>query len=111
MPGADESTTITTDAALVFANTLTMPAGTYSVYTQPGPDEFKLIIVNETGLFHTRYPSDRDLGRVSMTSKKLDAPVEQLTFIVEPREGGGGTFKLVWDDREYSVPFIVKRRP
>ena len=111
MPGSDESTTITTDAALVFGGTLSMPAGTYSVYTQPGPDEFKLIIVNETGLFHTRYPSDRDLGRVNMTLKKLAEPVEQLTFIVEPKEGGGGTFKLVWDDREYSVPFVVKKAP
>lgn len=111
MPGADESTTITTDAALTFAGSLTMPAGVHSVYTQPGPDEFKLIIVNETGLFHTRYPADRDLGRVNMTLKKLTEPVEQLTFIVEPREGGGGTFKLVWDDREYSVPFVVKKRP
>lgn len=111
MPGADESTTIRTDAALTFADTLTMPAGEYSVYTLPGPDVFKLIIVNQTGLFHTRYPSDRDLGRVNMTLKKLTEPVEQLTFMVEPREGGGGAFKLVWDDREYSVPFVVKKRP
>jgi Protein of unknown function (DUF2911) len=108
MPGADESTTITTDAALTFAGTLTMPAGVHSIYTLPGPDEFKLIIVNETGLFHTQYHPDRDLGRVGMTLKKLTESVEQLTFVVEPREGGGA-FKLVWDDREYSVPFVVKK--
>ncbi|MFI5179070.1 MAG: DUF2911 domain-containing protein [Vicinamibacterales bacterium] len=109
MPGADESTTITTDATVVFAGAVTMPAGVHSIYTLPGPDEFKLIIVNETGLFHTQYHPDRDLGRVNMTLKTLSGPVEQLTFAVESREGGGGTFKLTWDDREYSVPFVIKR--
>jgi hypothetical protein len=109
MPGADESTTITTDRPLVFAGTLLVPAGAYSIYTLPAADDFKLIIVNETGLFHTRYPTNRDLGRVSMTMKAIDPLVEQMTFAVEPREGGGGLFKLIWDDREYSVPFVVKK--
>jgi hypothetical protein len=109
MPGADESTTITTDAMIVFANAVTMPAGVHSIYTLPGPDEFKLIIVNETGLFHTQYHPDRDLGRVNMTMRTLAESVEQMTFAVEAREGGGGTLKLIWDDREYSVPIVVKK--
>ncbi len=109
MPGADESTTITTDLPLVFAGTLTMPAGEHSIYTLPGADDFKLIIVNATGLFHTRYPANRDLGRVSMTMKKINPPVEQMTFAIEPREGGGGLLKLIWDDREYSVPIVIHR--
>ncbi len=111
MPGADEASSITTDHPIVFADTLTMPAGEHTIYTQPGPDEFKLTISKETGQFHTQYHPNLDLGSVSMTLKKLSEPVEQLTFLVEPREGGGGTFKLVWDDREYSVPFVVKKHP
>jgi hypothetical protein len=111
MPGADEASSITTDQSIVFADTLAMPAGEHTIYTQPGPDDFKLIISKETGQFHTQYHPNLDLGRVSMTVKKLSEPVEQLTFGVEPREGGGGTFKLVWDDREYSVPFVVKKHP
>ncbi|HKV99491.1 MAG TPA: DUF2911 domain-containing protein [Vicinamibacterales bacterium] len=109
MPGADESSTITTDATIVIANTLTMPAGTHTIYTLPGEHEFKLIISKEVGTFHTQYHPDQDLGRVDMTLRKLTEPVEQMTFLVEPHEGGGGVFKLVWDDREYSVPITIKR--
>jgi len=108
MPGADEASSITTDRPIVFGDAITMPAGVHTIYTLPAPDEFKLIISNETGQFHTQYHPDRDLGRVSMTLKMLSEPVEQLTFAVERREGGGGTFTLSWDDREYSVPFIVR---
>jgi len=111
MPGADEASSITTNATIVFADAITMPAGVHTIYTLPGPDDFKLIISNETGQFHTQYHPDRDLGRVSMTLRKLDELVEQLTFAVEPGPGGGGTFKLIWDDREYSVPIVVRRRP
>ncbi len=109
MPGADESSTITTDATIVFANSLTMPAGTHTIYTLPGDEEFKLIISKDVGTFHTQYHPNQDLGRVPMTLKKIAEPAEQLTFAVEPHEGGGGVFKLVWDDREYSVPITIKR--
>lgn len=109
MPGADEASSISTDTTLVFGDAIAMPAGVHTIYTLPGPDEFKLIINNETGQFHTQYHPDRDLGRVNMTMKKIAEPAEQLTFVVEPRSGGGGTFKLVWDDREYTVPFVIKK--
>ena len=109
MPGADESSTITTDATIVFANSLTMPAGAHTIYTLPGDEEFKLIISKDVGTFHTQYHPAQDLGRVTMTLKKLAEPVEQLTFAVEPHDGGGGVFKLIWDDREYSVPIAIHR--
>ena len=109
MPGADESSSMTTDATIVFANTLTMPAGTHTIYTLPSDQEFKLIISKDIGTFHTQYHPDQDLGRVPMTLKKLNDPVEQMTFAVEPHEGGGGVFKLIWDDREYSVAMAIKR--
>jgi hypothetical protein len=107
MPGADEATTITTADPLAFGS-LAVPAGDYTIYTLPSADSMKLIINRETGQFHTVYRPDRDLGRVEMTLKRLDRPVERLTFAVEPAPGGG-VLKLVWDDREYSAPFVVTR--
>ncbi len=109
MPGADESSTIVTDAAIVLGGSLTMPAGTHTIYTLPAENDFKLIISKEVGTFHTQYHPDQDLGRVPMTMKKIGELVEQMTFAVEPHEGGGGVFKLIWDDREYSVPFVVQK--
>lgn len=108
MPGADEASTLSTSATLVFGE-LVVPAGEYTIYTSPGDSDFALIINRETGQYHTVYDSGRDLGRVAMTTAKTAAPVERMTFAVEPRPGGGGVLKLIWDDREYLAPFVVRR--
>ena len=44
-----------------------------------------------------------------MAKEARTEPVEQMTFAVEPREGGGGRLSLIWDDRAYVVPFVVKK--
>jgi Protein of unknown function (DUF2911) len=107
MPGADEGTTFTTSRDLTFG-TLAVPAGDYTIYTQPSDGHVQLIINRETGLFHTVYRSERDLGRVEMKQTPTATPVEQLTFAVEPSEGGG-VLKMIWDDREYAARFAVSR--
>jgi hypothetical protein len=101
MPGADESTSITTSAPLM-VGPLAVPAGTHTLYTVPGPDTFLLVINNETGQFHTVYHPDRDLGRVPMTMTTMPDVVEQMTFAVAASEGGG-MLSLSWDDRAYTV--------
>ena len=108
MPGADEATTMTTNRALTFG-TLAVPAGDYTLYTQPGENEFVLIINSETGQFHTVYHPDRDLGRVTMTKEPAAPTVEQLTFSIHSQPGGGGALKLSWDDRAYVAPFTVAK--
>ncbi|MEO8480889.1 MAG: DUF2911 domain-containing protein [Acidobacteriota bacterium] len=102
MPGADETTSIATDAPLM-VGTLSMPAGTHTIYTLPTADAFTLIINKQTGQFHTVYHPERDLGRVPMTLTTLAEPVEQMTFVVTPVAAGGGTLALRWDNREYAV--------
>jgi DUF2911 family protein len=107
MPGADEATTLTTSRPLEFGK-LWVPAGDYTLYTEPGDRSFMLIVNKATGVFHTTYQPDRDLGRVEMQRAPAQAPAEQLTFAVEP-QGSGGVLKLIWDDREYSAPFVIGR--
>jgi hypothetical protein len=107
MPGADEATSLTTSKPLEFGGLL-VPAGDYTIYTNPGDASFKLIINQETGQFHTTYHPERDLGRVDMHRAAAVTPAEQLTFAIEP-QGTGGVLKLTWDDREYSAPFVVGR--
>jgi hypothetical protein len=108
MPGADRATILTTEHTLAMGG-LTVPAGEHTIYMWVDPNAPKLIINNQVGQFHTVYNASRDLGRVPLALKTLPEPVEQLTFAVEPRAGGGGLFKLIWDNREYSVPFTVTR--
>ena len=108
MPGADEATTLTTTRPLTLGS-LIVPEGDYTLYTAPGDTEFTLIVNRETGQFHTVYHPERDLGRVAMTKETADPATERLTFVIEPRPGGGGALKLIWDDRAYVVPFTVNR--
>ncbi len=107
-PGADEATTLTTTKAIMM-NGLAVPAGEHTLYMFPDERKPQLIVNGQTGQWHTRYDPDRDLGRVDLTLRRLDAPVEQLTFAIETRAAGGGVVRLIWDDREYSVPFTVAR--
>jgi hypothetical protein len=112
MPGADEATTLTTSGTLRIGD-LTVPAGDYTIYTEPGADTFNLIINRDTWVFHTVYEPTRDLGRVPMmmqTPIPTASPVEQLTFTIVPRSGGaGGSLELIWDDRKYSVDVTGQR--
>ena len=103
MPGADEASTLTTSGPLRLGNLL-VPAGDHTIYTVPADEGFTLIINRQTWQFHTVYDPSRDLGRVPMTRTMLAGePVEQLTYVITPRPGGGGTFALSWDDRQYAV--------
>jgi hypothetical protein len=108
MPGADEATIITTDRAVVLGG-LEVPAGQHTLYLWLDPDASKLIVNNQVGQFCSVYDAKRDLGRVDLALRMLDAPVQQLTFAVEPAPAAGGSLKLSWDDREYSALFTVKR--
>jgi len=106
MPGADEASIVTTTKTLVMGD-LTMPAGAHTLYMLPDERVSKLIVSNETGQFHTVYHPNLDLGRIDLSLRTISTPVEQLTLAAEPRPGGGA-LTLTWDDREYSVAFVVK---
>jgi hypothetical protein len=107
MPGADESTALTTSGTLVFDG-LTVPPGDYTLYTEPRRDSFTLMINQDAWQFHTIYRADRDLGRVGMKQAAAREPVELMTFALEAR-AGGGVLRLAWDDREYAAPFVVQK--
>ena len=108
MPGADEATALTLSGPLSFG-TLSVGAGDYSLYTQPGEQSFSLIINKQLYQYHTEYHADQDLGRAPMTQARLETPVERLTFVVEALPKGGGVLKLRWDSREYTVAIAGRR--
>jgi hypothetical protein len=106
--GANWATKITTQANLKMGM-LTLPAGSYSIWTLPNQNEWTLIINKQTGQFHLYYDSSQDFGRTKMNLKTLAAPVE--TFKIEVRSDGGnkGTLALLWETTEASIPFTVVR--
>ena len=103
--GADEATTLKTDKPLKFG-TLSVPAGTYTLYTVPGESQWQLIVSKATGQWGIPYPQGQDLGRVPMKVGKTKAPVEQLTISIDDT-AAGGTLRIEWGTTSASVPFTV----
>lgn len=105
-PGADEATTLESSVPLRVGG-VQVPTGPHTIWMLPTRDAWTLIISRQRSGFHTYYPADQDLGRVTLRKRELDAPVEQLTFAVTPAADGGGELAMRWERTEVSTPFTV----
>ena len=103
--GADEATTLVTSRALKFGN-LSLPAGTYTLYTIPTGGTWHLIVSKATGQWGVPYPKGQDLGRAPMTLAKAAKAAEQLTISIEDTKAGG-TLHIDWGTTRASIPFTV----
>ena len=103
--GADEATTLVTSRALKFGN-LSVPAGTYTLYTIPTGGTWHLVVSKTTGQWGVPYPKGNDLGRSPMTVTKLSKPAEQLTISIDDTPKGG-TLHIDWGASRASIPFTV----
>jgi hypothetical protein len=103
--GADEATTLVTDKPLKFG-TLAVPAGSYTLYTVAGDNEWTLVVSKKTGQWGIPYPVGQDLGRAPMKVSKTSAPVEQLTISIDDT-AAGGTLRVEWGTTSASIPFTV----
>jgi hypothetical protein len=107
--GADEATLLTTLKPLQVAGTA-IPAGTYSLFTQPEENgNAKLIINKQTGQWGTKYDEKQDLARVELKKEATAGPVDQFTMAIEKNPSDGGVLKLTWENTQYSVAFTVAK--
>jgi hypothetical protein len=112
--GANQATHFTTNRDLSLGTgtqALTVPAGTYTLFSIPQAGGGVLIVSSDTGQAGTAYNAARDLGRVPLEMKSLGAPVEVFTLAVTP-EGSGAVIRLQWDRSELVARFtVVAPRP
>src|SRR5271166_6429219 len=73
--GANAATGLKTDVALNIGGA-NVPAGSYTLYTLPGPTSWKLIINKQTGQWGTEYSQGQDLARVEMKVGQLPSGME-----------------------------------
>ena len=106
MPGADEATVLTTDGAIAIGS-IEVPAGDHTLYTWPTAQLVQLLISRDVGQFHTVHDMDLIIGRVDLAASDAPAPVEGMTFGIEPN-GAGATLSLSWDKRKYSASITVR---
>ncbi len=105
--GANRATHFETDKTLQF-EAVTVPPGTYTLFTIPQPTGGTLIINTQTDQGGTTYNEDQDLGRVAMNRVSLDEPVEVFTIAVVSQDQQG-VLQLSWDQTAFTVPFSVKQ--
>ncbi len=104
--GANAATTLKTTTNLKIGS-LMVPAGTYTLYTMPGADAWKLIVNKQTGQWGTVYHADQDLGRVALKVAKNAAPVEKMKIEFTHTQGAMTALHIVWADLNLSVPVTV----
>jgi hypothetical protein len=108
--GANKATHFTTEADLIIGR-VTVPKGTYTLFTLPSQSGWKLIINKTTGQWGIPYKAEyipQELARIDMKVETLSAPVEQFTIILE-QAGSGGILKLEWENTRASVNFAEKK--
>lgn len=117
--GANEATEITATGDILLGGRR-LAAGTYSVFTVPGPTSWSLRFnaalgldgTNrqdpETGEFRPAYDTSRDVLQVDVPSSTLDEVVDQLTITLE-RTATGADLVLRWERTEVRVPVSPAR--
>jgi hypothetical protein len=89
---------------LDIAGVINVPAGTYTLYgLAEDPEDWKLIIHNQTGQNGDSYDPSMDLSRVDMEMEKSPVPVEDLKYTIS--EGDTGKLQLEWENHIASVSF------
>jgi Protein of unknown function (DUF2911) len=100
--GANEATTLTTEGDLDIGGAK-VPAGTYTLYTLPSADTWKLIINKQTGQWGTEYHQEQDLARVDMKKTEIVVAVEQFTIALDQDSNDSCDLELEWEHTRLTV--------
>ena len=84
-------------AATLKIGNLTVPAGTYTLYTLPSEDTWMLIVNKQTGQWGTVYNQGQDLGRTPMTGNPLAKSQEVMSISFENTKGKTTELHVKWE--------------
>jgi hypothetical protein len=107
--GANAATGFTTSRDLTI-NGVSVPAGSYTLWTLPSPTGWKLIVNKQTGQWGTEYHADQDLVRIDMMTSSVASPAERFTIAIDAKGGDAGVLQMTWDTTRVSVPIGVAMR-
>jgi hypothetical protein len=105
--GANAATQLTTSAPITLAG-LSLPAGTYTLWTIPHRRGADLIVNRQTGQWGTEYGRAHDLGRAPMRPDSVDAPVEKFTISIEPTDSRHGILAMAWGTFRWTAPLVLQ---
>ncbi len=105
--GANSPTKLTFSKDVTIADTV-VPAGSYSLYTIPGKDEWTVIIYNSTeGWGAFGYDQEKDLLRFTAKAKSLEKSVETFTITVGKVKDDSAKIYLAWDNTKIGFKIHV----
>jgi len=105
--GANAATQFTTSAPITLGG-LSLPAGTYTLFSVPRTDRVELLVNSQTGQWGTQYSRARDLGRTPLTSETLADPLDKFTIAIEPTDARRGTLALAWGTFRWTAPIALQ---
>jgi len=100
--GTNEATLITFSENVHIAST-PIKAGTYSLWTIPGPARWQVVLNEETGQWGTQYNDGMDLARVEVPTRVEPKTVENFKIYFEDLPNGADMV-LSWAHTEAVVP-------
>ena len=103
--GANEATTFSVSSDVTIEGE-PLSAGTYSLYTIPGPDTWTIIFNNVANQWGTNYDQNEDALRVGVDVDTAPHQREMMTFVFEEVTDTTGTCVLYWAD--VRVPFDIQ---
>jgi hypothetical protein len=104
--GANEATEITFTGDVEIVGE-TIEAGTYSIFSIPGEEEWTIILNSGLGQWGTRYNADNNVFTATFPSETMDISWEAFTIRLE-REENKVHLNMMWDDTKVVVPITVK---
>jgi hypothetical protein len=105
--GANAATQLTVSAPITLAG-LSLPPGTYTLWTVPRVRGVDLIVNKQTGQWGTAYNRAHDLGTASMKSDRVASPVDTFTIAIEPNGVRRGTLVMTWGTFRWTAPIVVQ---
>lgn len=108
--GANEATTITFSQDVQFGDKA-VPAGTYTLWSIPGPDTWQVMVNSKMYGWGVNFDGEAqrdplaDVAEVKVPVRHLTAPVEQFTIAItnDPAE-----LTLSWADVQVGVPLSTR---
>jgi hypothetical protein len=106
--GANEPTIVHLPFAARVAG-MSVPPGSYSLYTIPGREEWTVILNRSTEQWghESRYTAEvqaQEVGRAPVRAERTDAPVETFTIRAEPRGARAADLVLEWENTRVRIP-------
>ncbi|WP_124981146.1 DUF2911 domain-containing protein [Nonlabens xiamenensis] len=105
--GANEATEIAFYQN-VYINDQLVPAGSYSIYTIPGPNSWTFILNKATTQSGLEYDSSQNLLQAEMDIIPSPQEIESFSISFMEQSNGGMIF-LGWDDTIASLPFTLEK--